>query len=500
MAIWVILILAALVLVYTRTMRVELIASGNRLASEQAAAVQRGAEQYVLARVDGAKGDALDVTAAPAEAVPVGGGYFWILRPTVGDPRNFEYGIVDEASKLNLNVADAARIELLPGMTQEFSLVIADWRDADDEVSSGEGGTGAESEYYLAQPQPYEAKNDPFETVEELRLLKNATDGLVFGYDRNQNGAADDVWPMQSSVPGAPAGQPMLFGIEADERGLFPFVTTMSVEMNVDAKGNPRVNVKSDDAPQAPGGPGQPGGGAQPAPQPGAPRAAQQVVQPAPTPTPPQPGQPGQPGQGEDGTEAAIKEVLTEALQGQRANDILTQARARTPFANVFDFAVKGNMTRNELSQVLDRLSPSGDKSIKGRVNVLTAPREVLRCLPGLNGEAADDIIAMRPTERGGDAAFVIDALSPTQITDAGASITDRSYQYSADIVAVSGDGRAFKRVRIVVDARQSPPVVVRRKDLTSLGWPLPEVIRQQLRQGVIPHTGFRDVRPQGAR
>jgi general secretion pathway protein J len=81
MAIWVILILAALVMVYTRSMRVELVASGNRLASEQAAAVELGAEQYVMARIDGAEGDAVHVTEAPAEGVPVGGGYFWIIRP-----------------------------------------------------------------------------------------------------------------------------------------------------------------------------------------------------------------------------------------------------------------------------------------------------------------------------------------------------------------------------------------------------------------------------------
>jgi hypothetical protein len=55
---------------------------------------------------------------------------------------------------------------------------------------------------------------------------------------------------------------------------------------------------------------------------------------------------------------------------------------------------------------------------------------------------------------------------------------------YSADIVAVSGDGRAFKREKIVVNVTASPAKIVYRKDLTSLGWPLTPDIRQDLRSG----------------
>ncbi len=67
------------------------------------------------------------------------------------------------------------------------------------------------------------------------------------------------------------------------------------------------------------------------------------------------------------------------------------------------------------------------------------------------------------------------------------AYITGTSFQYSADIVAVSGDGRSFKRVRIVVDARTQPAKIVYRKDLTDLGWPLPPDVRTELRPGAPP-------------
>ncbi len=66
------------------------------------------------------------------------------------------------------------------------------------------------------------------------------------------------------------------------------------------------------------------------------------------------------------------------------------------------------------------------------------------------------------------------------------------SYRYSADIVAVCSDGRAFKRVRIVVDnsiqnplgpslgnGMTAPAVIIYRKDLTAYGWPLPGTQKQ---------------------
>jgi len=51
--------------------------------------------------------------------------------------------------------------------------------------------------------------------------------------------------------------------------------------------------------------------------------------------------------------------------------------------------------------------------------------------------------------------------------------------------VAVSADGRSYRRCYVVVDCRKSPPKIVYRKDLTSWGWPLDPQIRLDLRQGL---------------
>ncbi len=128
-----------------------------------------------------------------------------------------------------------------------------------------------------------------------------------------------------------------------------------------------------------------------------------------------------------------------------------------------------------------------------GRINVNTASEAVLMTLPGISQSDADAMVSQRTqsaiTGASTDTSWVSTALGGgakyALLTQrANPLITGRSYQYSADIVAVSGDGRSFKRVRIVVDARTQPAKIVYRKDLTDLGWPLPADVRTSLRAG----------------
>src|SRR5208282_2921519 len=87
-------------------------------------------------------------------------------------------------------------------------------------------------------------------------------------------------------------------------------------------------------------------------------------------------------------------------------------------------------------------------RTVQGLVNVNTAPEQVLMCLPGITQSMAESIIGARQGgTTSGNTAWVRTALGPTIYAAVAPSITTTSYQYSADIVAVSGDGRAFKRV-----------------------------------------------------
>jgi type II secretory pathway component PulK len=90
------------------------------------------------------------------------------------------YGLVDEESKININKADAVILEYCLRVVldldqieaQNIASAIVDWRDADDDLLIP---SSAESAYYRNGMFPYEAKNAPFEVVEELLLVKGMT-------------------------------------------------------------------------------------------------------------------------------------------------------------------------------------------------------------------------------------------------------------------------------------------------------------------------------------
>src|SRR4051794_36287100 len=106
-AMWIVIVLGALLLVFARSMRAEAIASGNRMAALQASAIERGAEQYVLSLAEQAQGDFSQISDISAEQMPVGDpnapGYFWLIRPDPDDDQYYDFGLVDEASKVSLN-------------------------------------------------------------------------------------------------------------------------------------------------------------------------------------------------------------------------------------------------------------------------------------------------------------------------------------------------------------------------------------------------------------
>jgi DNA uptake protein ComE-like DNA-binding protein len=309
-ALGIIVILSSMLLVFARSMRTAAIASGNNLSALKADAVEQGAERWVLAQVDQSGTDATTLTQIPAEAIQVGGGYFWILRFYTDSDQSFDFGITDESTKVNLNTAQSDALMEVPGMTQDIADSIVAWRSP---PANDSGGQGAQSDYYESLADPYTAKNAPFETVGELLLVKGITPDILYGSDLNRNGVIDDA-------ERAAGGTSSMFSSSAqDSRGLFNYVTVY-----------------------------------------GAP------------------------------------------------------ARAAPP-----------------------------------------------------------------PAAPGG-----------TQKSSSGAA-AGQSYMYSADIVAVSGDGRAFRRARIVVNGRQPPSRIIFRKDLTDLGWPLPPEIRTALRAGQPPPTGY---------
>jgi DNA uptake protein ComE-like DNA-binding protein len=230
---WLLAVLTGMVLVLADAMRIEGACSANYAARLQAAAIEDGAVEYVLANLDALEGKVPSETDMPCQGVAVGDGAFWIVRPDYEEGRQTTYGVVDEASKLNLNTATVEMLSALPEMTPEAAAAVVDWRDADSDMTVG----GAESEYYLLLPTPHECKNAPLETVEELLLIKLASRELLYGEDLNRNGTLDD-----NENDGDETDPPDNRDGKLDA-GIFHLVTVYGSEPNLSASGAQRVNV-----------------------------------------------------------------------------------------------------------------------------------------------------------------------------------------------------------------------------------------------------------------
>ena len=170
----------------------------------------------------------------------MGQGYFWILRSNLESDREFDYGLVNESGKINLNSASQEMLQRLPGMTAELAASIIDWRDSDSEVTTG----GAEDEYYLLQSNAYHCKNAPLETVDEILLIKGASEELLYGEDTNLNGVLDDC-ENDGDLSDPPDNRNGRL-----DAGFYDYVTVYSVEANVDSQGSARVNINSATGPQ----------------------------------------------------------------------------------------------------------------------------------------------------------------------------------------------------------------------------------------------------------
>jgi type II secretory pathway component PulK len=351
-------------------------------------------------------------------------GSFTLLHPTYEEGAQARWGLEDEASKINLNYAPAEVLARLPRVTREIAAAIVDWRDADQ--NAGEGG--AEDEYYSTLNPPYKCKNQPFETVEELLLVRDVTPAILYGEDWNLNGRLD---------PNENDGDDSFPPDNRDGKldpGLYAFVTVASRDRNLNEDGLPRVNINT---------------------------ATPQQLQDA----------------GLNATEVQV--VNFQRLSGPFPSlaHLLGSEEEGVPPA----------LSPERFRELVDRLTVVDGEQLPGLVNVNTAPVQVLKALPGMSEETALEIIGYR-TPEGVDLSnigWLLDILEPAQLQAISNFITVRSYQFRIHAVGRVGtpyttnaraeDERerpgAFKRMVAVFDRLAAPRArVVYWKDLTRRG------------------------------
>ena len=157
---------------------------------------------------------------------------------------SYEIELVDETSKINVNQATTSMLTALFG-DSEVAQSIRDWMDADDNPRQ----LGAESDYYLSLSTPYYCRNAPLTTVDELMLVKGVTPELLLstGEELEELGLGSS----ESSTTTTTSTPMTSTLIETGETlSLRDLLTVYTDEPNVDATGNPRVNIASASANQ----------------------------------------------------------------------------------------------------------------------------------------------------------------------------------------------------------------------------------------------------------
>ena len=280
------------------------------------------------------------------------------------------------------------------------------------------------------QTPPYLAKNAPYETVDELRLVYNMNVDLLYGEDANLNGALDPNENDGDETPPSDNADGTL------NPGLLEWFTVYTAEPANDTNGSNRINISS----------------------------------------------------GNFTTQ--LGNLLQSNLGSARATQILQQAGLSTgggggggggggagtvTFAGPLDFYMQSGMTPTEFQSVEPSLRGA---NLNGLINVNTASIEVLECLPGMTFAKAQQLASYRAANQSNlqdqnTVGWVGSALDYQTATNIAPWITGRTYQYTADIAAVGHNGRGYRRVLFIIDTSQGFPAIVYRQDLTHLGWAL---------------------------
>jgi len=423
---WVAFGLCSIALYFAHSMSMELKAADNNVAGVEADQAIEGAALYVSNVI--ATLQISNNMPSPAnfraDAVKVGNATFWLIGRDTNDLESSAqgdhpvWGLVDEASKVNLNNASAAMLQNLPQMTANLAAAMYDWQTGSNAtVSTG----GAKSQTYSGLNPPYLCKSAPYETIDELSLVYGMNMDYLYGEDANLNGILD---PNENDGPLTPPNDNQ-DGIL--DPGLFEYVTVWTAgESTTTSNGIARIPVTNSAAL----------------------RAFSQ-------------------------TNSSFQ-WLSQYLAGGGGRPVT--------YTNILQFFVSSGMPESDFQQIEPYLmNPSTKGLINVNTATATAlaciPGIGLNLAPQVlayrqSNPPQTPSISWLKTALGGDA---------TVAAQVGPYVTAYSYQYTADVAAVGHYGRGYRRVRFVFDCSSGTPLIVYRQDLTHLGWALGKKLHDQL-------------------
>jgi type II secretory pathway component PulK len=388
----------------------------------------------------------------------------------------WRFGLTDECGKINVNGLLAldkgvgelgmAILQALPNMTPEIAAAIMDWLDPDDTPRQG----GAENETYSTLQVPYQCKNGPLDSIEELLLVRGVTPELLFGGDRNRNGI------LEPDEGGAGEMAP---------QGWAAYLTVYSREVNVSSTGEQRFNINNQDLAQL----------------------AEQLEQLVP----------------EmatyilayrlyggkvvnEGDKASGSADLQEVAEKVKA-DLDKGSRGRTKVRSIWDLASSSvtvsvgkdkkqkqvtfpspllgsaEKQRQLLPVLFDYFATNEKKEMTARINVMTAPSRVIDALAiacGLKAEDLAPVVEKRPALTDPISADAVYKTPTWLMTEAGLKLdvvkrmerymTSRSQVYRFQVLGTFNTPGPPARVEAVVDGNQGRPRILYWRDLSELG------------------------------
>ncbi len=314
--------------------------------------------------------------------------------------------VIDEAGKLNVNTASREQLMELPYITEDIVDAIIDWRDSDETP----GTVGVEGGYYENLPYPYIIRNGSFKTIRELVLVCGVTEELLYGEDTNFNDVLD------FNEKDGDASPPFDNGDDVLDTGWISFLTCYSYDTNTDAEGNEKVNINQAD-------------------------------------------------------ESELQEQL--GLNASVARAIVEQ-RSNSEFESIVDLIDASGSDGSEAMdtatfyEIADMITVDSNSSeAEGKVNVNTAPWEVLVALLGGDERAeemADNIVSYRAGLTEGMVSTVelleVGAMDVETFRTVGNSLTTRSNIFTIYCIATADRGvdrGGVIQTEVVVDRESTP-------------------------------------------
>jgi type II secretory pathway component PulK len=324
--------------------------------------------------------------------------------------------VTDEAGKLNINTVTKEQLMALPYMEEYIADAILDWRDGDEEPQT----QGVEGGYYETLPIPYKIRNGPLRTIRELLQVKGFTEDLLYGEDTNLDGQLDYNERDRDVSP------PLDNGDEVLDQGWIAYLTCCSYEKNVDADGNKRININQADQKQL---------------------------------------------ESDLGIKTSQAKWIVDNRSGgyKSIADLINDQSAKTSGQSS-----SGGQDQAEpidlqtFSQIADRITINGQDKIPGRVNINTAPKQVLMALFGGDDSAeqlAHTVMANRASLLYGFES-IAELLNQESMTTAkfkaiAEQITVRSDVFTIRCYATADVSGARMQTECVVDRSETPCAVL---------------------------------------